>query len=189
MESIWGRCCPALPEPVSKYRLGLQSGDPSCLALPGDRSGRFCFRPYGILDSAVTGKRMCLVACGFSVCSTEVPSYAAAKIPLGVLRRSICSGGFRAPPASELCELYELCLDKGWAYCCGRECWARLRPSKPEALRRSGGWDGDGGRLLYMCGGCGWGGYCRTMVMMDRAPEKFWRVCNASRQCFRELSG
>jgi hypothetical protein len=120
MESIWGKCCPVLPEPVSKYKLGLQSDDPSCLVAAGDRRGRSCLKPYGMFDSAVTGKSMCLVACGFSVCSTDVPSYAAANIPFGVLRRSICSGGLDAPPMSELCELYELCLDKGCAYCCGK---------------------------------------------------------------------
>jgi hypothetical protein len=58
-----------------------------------------------MLDSAVTGKRMCLVACGFSVCSTDVPSYAAANIPFGVFRLSMCSGGFDADPASDDWEL------------------------------------------------------------------------------------
>ena len=92
-----------------------------------------------MLASAVTGRRMCLVAWGFSVCSTDVPSYAAAKMPLGVLRRSMCSGGFRAPAASELCEPYELWRERGCAYRWGSGCWARVRASKAEALRRSGG--------------------------------------------------
>jgi hypothetical protein len=115
-----------------------------------------------MLDSAVTGSRICLVACGLSVCSTDVPSYAAASMPLGVLRRSMCSGGLDALAASEACELYEACLDSGKAYCWGGGRWARLRLSEGVAWRKCGGcgWDGDWGG-----GGC-----CRTMVMMQRSP-------------------
>lgn len=82
--------------------------------------------PYGMLDSAVTGSRMCLVAWGSPFFSTDVPSYAAANIPFGVLRRSMCSAGLGVRPDSVAGEPYELCLDSGWAYCCGIEWRATL---------------------------------------------------------------
>jgi len=88
---------------------------------------------------------MCLVACGAPLSSTDVPSYAAARMPLGVLRRSMCSGGL-VRLESEAGALYELCLDSGWAYWAGRWWW-RLMPSGVLLWRRREGGAGAGGVL------------------------------------------
>jgi hypothetical protein len=76
-------------------------------------------------------------------------------------------------PDSGVCEVYELCRERGWAYCAGR--WLRPMPSGVLLWRRSEGWAEAGGLLLLYgpsgerSGRCGCGGYCRTIVIMRAA--------------------
>lgn len=90
-----------------------------------------------------------------------------------------------ARPGSEVCEVYELCLERGWAYCAGR--WPRPMPSGVLLWRRSGGWRGvEGLVLLYepsgeRSGGGGCGGYWRTIVMARAAVgpgQRGYCVCS-----------
>lgn len=140
----------------------------SGLLAPGERSEWSSLRPYWLLALAVSGSRMCFAAWGFSVSSTDVPSYAAARVPFGVLRRSMCSGSLAARLDAAAGELPESCLESGWAYCCGAGRWARLCPSGAVLWRRSKAREGAGG--MEVCGpsgegSCDW----RTIVMVGEA--------------------
>lgn len=69
-------------------------------------------------------------------------------------------------PDSDVREVYELCRERGWAYCAGR---GRLAASGVLLWRSSEGWEGTAGLLGpygERSGGCGCEGYCRTIVMV-----------------------